>query len=516
MKHLVRLATLSLVSVLAACGGGSSTNQGTTSTSTTRGSLLQSPPPRIVSFTAADLTSQLKSTSSGQSLLAITGTPSCGVDVQYIQYATVGGQGEATTASGALMVPTGSSSACSGARPLLLYAHGTTTDKAYNLANFVDSSNSAYGEAGLLAAMYAAQGFVVIAPNYAGYDSSTLSYHPYLNADQQSKDMIDALTASRAALPTLLSPTTDSGKLFITGYSQGGHVAMATHKAMQAAGLTVTASVPQSAPSAISLLIDYSFLGWPALGGTIFTPMLTASWQKQFGNVYTNLSDVFEAQYASGIDTLLPSTTPLSTLLANGKLPALALFPKTASPGPISPALSIFYGDNNLVKQSYLTTVATDIVTHGCAGNALPPTAASLYSTSPINCSPSTGFRAAAVANDLRSWVPTRPLLMCGGANDPTVNFYSTLASIGYFTAKGAGSLLTTVDLEASSTTDAYSSARAGFAYAKSATAAAAVSAGATDGGASAVVQAYHGSLVPPFCNAVARGFFQYVLAAGL
>ncbi len=79
----------------------------------------------------------------------------------------------------------------------------------------------------------------MVAPNYAGYDSSTLDYHPYLNADQQSKDMIDALTAARTALPhTMTTSTTDGGKLFITGYSQGGHVAMATHRAMQAAGMT--------------------------------------------------------------------------------------------------------------------------------------------------------------------------------------------------------------------------------------------------------------------------------------
>jgi hypothetical protein len=30
---------------------------------------------------------------------------------------------------------------------------------------------------------------------------------------------------------------------------------------------------------------------------------------------------------------------------------------------------------------------------------------------------------------------------------------------------------------------------------------------------ATAVASAYHGTLVPPFCNAAARGFFQQVLA---
>ncbi len=73
----------------------------------------------------------------------------------------------------------------------------------------------------LLAAVFASQGYIVVAPNYAGYDTSTLPYHPYLIADQQSKDMIDGLKAARTALPLASATLTkDSGQLFITGYSQ--------------------------------------------------------------------------------------------------------------------------------------------------------------------------------------------------------------------------------------------------------------------------------------------------------
>ncbi|MDB5939319.1 MAG: hypothetical protein JWP77_1683, partial [Polaromonas sp.] len=72
------------------------------------------------------------------------------------------------------------------------------------------------------------------------------------------------------------------------------------------------------------------------------------------------------------------------------------------------------------------------------------------------------------------------------------------------------------VDSPAAGAADPYAAAKAGFAQAKAGTASAAVAAGATDGGASAVVQAYHGGLVPPFCNAAARGFFQQVTASNL
>jgi hypothetical protein len=104
---------------------------------------------------------------------------------------------------------------------------------------------------------------------------------------------------------------------------------------------------------------------------------------------------------------------------------------------------------------------------------------------------------------------------MCGGANDPTVNFLSTRATAGYFSARGMpASALTVVDLEDSSANDAFSAARAGFAMAKSNLAAS--TPGTPADQASAVTQAYHGTLVPPFCMASARGFFQNVLAANL
>ena len=157
------------------------------------------------------------------------------------------------------MVPNDSDSQCQGERPIVLYAHGTHPDKAFNIADLEASGN---GEGLLMAAVFAAEGYIVVAPNYVGYDTSTLGYHPYLNGEQQSNDMIDALTAARSALPTADAPaTTDGGQLLVTGYSQGGYVAMATHRALQEAGETVTASAPMSGPYALSAFSDAIFQG---------------------------------------------------------------------------------------------------------------------------------------------------------------------------------------------------------------------------------------------------------------
>ena len=518
MKTIHALALISAAALLAGCGGGSdSGGDAVVDNSTGRGALEFNPPLRITGLTAAEFTAQLNASPSGKQLLAIAGAPKCGVNFHYIQYGTVGGQNEATNATGALMVPTGADPACTGARPIVLYAHGTTTDKLYNIADITHPGAPGASEGSLIAALYAAQGFTVVAPNYAGYDASALKYNPYLNADQNSKEMIDALTAARKAIPAVGSA--DSGKLFVTGYSQGGYNSLAAQRALQAAGQTVTAGAHLSSPAAISLLLDYGTLGAPALGGTVFLPLITTSWQKEFGNLYATPADIYEAQYASGIETLLPNTTPINTLFSTGKLPQQALYPANAVPGPATPAFAPFYGPNNLLKQSFLSAQAADIQAHPCPGNAFPATAASRSSTTPLACAPTTGFRKAAVANDLRNFVPNRPTFFCGGANDPTVLFESTRATAGFFAASGLpASALTVLDLEAAPTSaaDPFAAAKVGFAQAKAATAAAAAQQGASPSAqATAVVLAYHGTLVPPFCNAAARGYFQQVLASG-
>jgi len=490
--------------VLGLAGCGTDSTSAVTGPGTARGSLLKNPPLRIASLDAATFAAELGATASGVQLLAVAGTPACGVDFYYLQYNTVDGTDEPTTASGALMVPTGSSAQCSGGRPIVLYAHGTDTDRATNIADITNTGNT---EGALIAAMFAAHGYIVVAPNYAGYDTSTLDYHPYLNADQQSKDMIDALTAARTALPqSLTTSTTDGGKLFITGYSQGGYVAMATHRAMQAAGMTVTASAPLSGPYALEAFGDAVFYGQVNIGSTVFTPLLVTSYQKAYGNIYQNLTDVYEANYAPKMADLLPSTTPIDTLFQNGSLPETALFnsvtPVTGNATldaalavPTNPVFASGFGTADLVTNNFRLAYVLDAVAH--PDGAVPTPTAGV----PVASSPANTLRIAFKTNDLRNWTPQKPLLMCGGDEDPTVFFsVNTLTMQAYWAALPAG-LVTVVDINAPVTgaADPFAAAKVGYQTT--------IAGIASTSGQSAAVQAIH-TTEAPFCIAVARGFF--------
>ena len=512
MRTLRFLLLLAAALIAGGCGNGggsSDMTQPPAASAPTRGTLLTNPPMKLSSYSSSDLLSMLGVNTVGKELLALSYNPICSIDIYQIQYETVGGQGESTTASGALMVPTGSDPTCQGPRPIVLYAHGTSTEKAFNIASLSASNNS---EGLILAAVFAAQGYIVVAPNYAGYDSSALPYHPYLVADQQAKDMEDALTAAKSALPVSTATTVSgNGKLFVTGYSQGGYVAMATHRLMQSDGTPVTASAPMSGPYALSAFGDAIFEGEVPTSAPANLTLLIDSYQHSYGNVYTNVTDAFESNYAPGIDTLLPSTSSLSELVTQGKLPASQLFNSTpptpayaamtpaTTPTNLAPVFAQGFGTSDLLTNSFRLSYLQDAATNPDGGfptltSDLPPAATA------------DGLRKDLVTNDLRTWTPKTPLQLCGGNSDPTVLFLNTDLMQRYWAMNAPSAPVTVVDID--STGDPYSDLKIGFASARNLDAANAVAAGATDGGASAVLQDYHARLVPPFCLSAAKRLF--------
>ncbi len=508
----LRLVAVSAALVLAACGSDSPTS--TIVSTNTRGTLVANPPLRIASLTSQDFTAQLGASASGQQLLALAGAPACGVDFHYYTYWSVDPKGTPISNTAALMVPTGSAAPCTGGRPIVLYAHGTQTDKTANIADVTNPNNS---EGVLLAAMFAAQGFIVVAPNYAGYDASSLSYHPYVNADQNSKDMIDALAAARQALGHLAADAaTDGGKLFVTGYSEGGYVAMATERALQAISPTaVTAAAPLSGPYAMEWLGDSIFLGNPNIGSTVFAPLITTSYQNAYGNIYSTPGDVYDPRYATGIDTLLPSATPIATIFGEGKLPQTTLFngvppvPNTGNAMLDGQLTAVLAPNPNLpFSLGFSTPPAPGLINNnyrlGYAIDALLNPDGAIFGIpgTPLAVSPAQTLRQALKLNDMRQWVggPTSPTLLCGGDLDPTVYFNDTLIMAGFWGLPPP--LVNTLDVsQPPQVTDSPGTVALKGAFA--ATEAQIFAAG----GQAAVVESYHAT-VAPFCVAAARGFF--------
>ena len=353
----------------------------------------------------------------------------CEVTMYRMSFDTIGGAGEATTSSGVFMLPHGDDPKCSGPRPVVLYAHGTDTNKDYDLSKLITpptdpaspaaAPNPASSEALLLLAVYASNGYAVIAPNYAGYADSTLSYHPYLDKVQQSTEMIDALNHIRTHASTIGAEL--SSKLFVTGVSQGGYVAMATHKALQAQGENVTASLPISGPYATLDFLDKIMAGFVNGGATIFAPMYINALEKAH-DIYTDPSEVYDTQYASIAEDILPRIGGFAT----AGLPAAALFSGTP-PAGANPA---GFNDDHLLSNDFRTAYLADAITN--------PT------------DPVMNIRKRVKEADLHNWAPQAPMLMCGAGNDPVVYHSNSDLMAAFLETNGgliSAGLVTNLDL---------------------------------------------------------------------
>jgi hypothetical protein len=378
---------------------------------------------------------------------ALFKAPVCGVKVSKFEYATVGVADEATNASGALMTPTGVAPQCHGPRPIVLYAHGTAIDRAEDFSAVKAPGNPAYGSATRLALIFAAQGYIVIAPNYAGYDISRLPYAPYLNEKQQAQDMLDGLTAGRQMLALNHSGAKDAGKLFVTGYSQGGYVSMATLKALDAQNRPATAGAPMSGPYALAAAGDEVFLGHPNFGASVYLSMIANSYAHLTQDPIDS-SQVFNPMYADA-PVLFPGAVDrahFDDLVRDGKIPLTALFQTPPTGYDVLDALhegllSAIWIDptHYLVSTVFREGYVSDILKHPDGAAPLDGSAPDFTNRSPtLPESPENPMRRLLKDNDLRNYVPSAPLLMCGANGDPEV-----------FWNQGAGAMSAMLDSHA-------------------------------------------------------------------
>lgn len=433
----VRLTLIAAASCwfLASCGGSDSPTP-PTPPAPVAGDLLSH---QVLATLSA---AQINALAANQGLQALTGEARCDVKWVALDYASTGAHGEDTNVTGALLVPTGDDAVCTQEAPLLAYARGTDPDKTRRMANPENS------ESFMLAAFFAAQGYAVVATDYLGYGGSSYAFHPYLHADSQASSVLDSVRAARQASAEL--DVSLSGDVLFSGYSQGGHASLAAQRAAERDApqeFKVLGGAHLAGPYNLSaaMRMEQAIAGYQ-----LFVPFIVTAWQQVYGNLYDRVEDVFLPAYAAGIETLLPSPgASLSSLVAGGKLPGGT--PAEAREALFTPAF---------LQQ--------------------------MQSTEP------TPIGDAAADNSLMDFVPKAPVLLCGGAGDPTIPpavHQQPLAA--HWQAQGLDVLSVDVDplIQATFGPDgkAPEPSHPGFA---------------------SYYASYHGSYEPVFCLAAARGLF--------
>ncbi len=336
----------------------------------------------------------------GEVIDSIGGKPKCNVVLYGMKYETIGVHGEAANASAAFFVP---GAGCAGPFPLVGYSHGTNPVKEQMISK--PSTTSATETAPdqnpiVVAAIYAAHGYATAATDYLGLGLSTYSFHPYLVGSAEASAVIDSMRAARAAAATLKVPL--SGKVFLSGHSQGGQSTVATQKILEAAGgkeFDLRGSAPSSGPYALTQTFKDS-LHHQSQDAPILAAYILPAYQKTYGNVYKSASQIFQSPYANGVDDLLPVQTYKDEKALYGKRLPLQL--------------------SQLLQPSFYTSFLHDA---------------------------KSGARVDTAQNDLiGGWKPKAPIYLCGGDRDPEVEFKNAEAAYAYFHSTGARISLVDVD----------------------------------------------------------------------
>lgn len=243
------------------------------------------------------------------SLLDYNGLPSAiltnkyTVDIYKMNYKCKDAFDTLVSASGLLIIP---QDTCE--LPIFDYSHGTISRKT-------DAPSRIQGAEPYIAMVMASNGYLSIMPDYLGLGDG-LGLHPYQHAKTEAYAniyMIKALKEYCATNSILLN-----NQLFISGYSQGGHAAMSTHRMIEkdfATEFTVTASAPMSgAYDMDNTMVDVMLSNAP-YAAPAYLPYLVISWNPIY-HLYPSISDAFKSPYDTTLPPLFNGTKTLGYIEA--------------------------------------------------------------------------------------------------------------------------------------------------------------------------------------------------------
>ncbi len=166
---------------------------------------------------------------------------SSNIQLTKVLYTSIDEAGKKVVLSGLMATP------LAGApNGLVVFCHGTIQDREASPSMWKGAENGSEAESATLA--FASGGYAVIIPDYLGLGDHKAT-HPYPRNKINSQSVIDIIEPARAVAD--LQGIRVGNKLYITGYSEGGGIAMAATERLESlvgAKYKVERSAPASGP----------------------------------------------------------------------------------------------------------------------------------------------------------------------------------------------------------------------------------------------------------------------------
>jgi pimeloyl-ACP methyl ester carboxylesterase len=290
--------------------------------------------------------------------------------------------------------------------PIISYQHGTQVYRGSAPSRFnpnplsilssPDQSGAlqAYVE-DIVGALMAAAGYIVVMPDYPGFGDST-EPHPYVTM-ALGTSVKDALAAAARALT---GRVTSNGKIFLTGYSEGGYATMAGARALQGARVSVAAVVPGDGPYDLSGVMLDQMRNGANVKEPAYLLYTTFGYNAVYGDTAINYAALLQPTFAAYITGGLFDGTH-----TNAQVQALEL-PTTPSQMLTDAAISTL-----LAPGGSVTGLLAD--NDGWVG-----------------------------------WTPTGPVVMVHCPTDDIVPYQNALNAKAAFTQEGFGALVRVVDVQ--------------------------------------------------------------------
>lgn len=218
------------------------------------------------------------------------------VDLEKISYTSRDENGKTATLTGLMAMPRGGAP-----KGLVLFCHGTIQDRKASPSFYRGEENGSEPESAILA--FAVGGYAVVMPDYLGLGDHKAA-HPYPLNIVNSQSAVDIIAPARRL--SLNKNYNIGPKLYVTGYSEGGGVAMAaTQKLERMSGgdYRVEASAPASGPYDLSGAERKFFLVQPTDQVGLVMRLYLLSYSSYYFRKHSNikLTDYFKPAMANSI-----------------------------------------------------------------------------------------------------------------------------------------------------------------------------------------------------------------------
>lgn len=193
-----------------------------------------------------------------------------------------------------------------GPKPLLVFNHGTTFQSGLIPSNWANGVR--------IEVLWATNGYITLIPDYIGYGVNTEELHPYMVKEHEAQTVIDMIGATKSILNE--KKVAQSGQLFVSGFSQGGHVTLSLleklGKSKEVHGFNITATAAIGAPTRICQNLRH-ILEQDTFNSIGYVGAVMASYNEQYWKrPYT---DFFQEPYASLVASYAAGNTDMQDMV---------------------------------------------------------------------------------------------------------------------------------------------------------------------------------------------------------